>query len=139
MTEDQADQIIDFLYGMARPPDEQETRRSWKMYLTNLDPDLASKAAIKGAQSWERFPSWPAFYGEYRALDSKVRPHKVSCSTCDDDRMVLVETRPEGSGEMGGYAPCPDCNAKANTSFRRYDGTMVETMDPAQVRERMVR
>ena len=76
-----------------------------------------------------------------------------SCETCGGDRFVLVARRPvvasiwmkehgieppetEGIDEM---APCPDCNASANPSFERHDGSMARSLDPARVRELMHR
>ena len=75
------------------------------------------------------------------------------CKTCGGDRFVLVSRRPivasiwmkehgieppetEGIEEM---APCPDCNASANPSFERHDGSMARSLDPARVRELMHR
>jgi hypothetical protein len=138
MTEKQADQIIDFMYGMHRPPDSQETRRAWRLQLRNLDPDLASKAAINGMQVWEFFPSWPSFYAEYRSLKRKVyAPDPTACGTCGGDKFVVVLTRPSDNPESpyDEVAPCPDCNSGANTSFRRHDGSEVVGLDPARVRE----
>jgi len=64
------------------------------------------------------------------------------CQTCDGNRMVLVATRPpengvEGAGGYEEYAPCPDCNAGADTTFWRSDRSRVSCPDPGLVRERM--
>lgn len=75
----------------------------------------------------------------------------AECPTCRDDRMVVVGTRrpvqsswmeqrgirPSEAGELEEVAPCPDCNAGADTKFRRYDGTPVVAPDPERVRELM--
>lgn len=142
MTQDQADQIIDFLYGILRPPDKQETRRAWRLQLAPLDAELASRAAINGGQVWEHFPSWPLFHAEYRALKRAARapdPADV-CPTCKGDLAVVVALRydtdsREPGMEVEEYAPCPDCNANADTSFRRPDGSLVQSPDPYRVRE----
>lgn len=152
MTEKEADQIIDFLYGMFRPPDPQETRKAWRLQLAHLDPDLATQAAINGAQVWEFFPKWPVFYGEYRALrrNERRKEEVYSCATCKGDRFVLVATRPAAQTDwmqkrgfepqspgMEEYAPCPECNASADTSFYRHDNTEFRAPDPATVRRLM--
>jgi hypothetical protein len=153
MTEAQADQIIDFLYGMLRPPDAVETRKAWRLSLAPLDADLASQAAINGKQVWEFFPSWPLFYGEYRAVlrKSKTPEPTFVCPTCEGDKFVVVALRkPEASQWLTRHgievptdrmieelAPCPDCNSTANTYFRRYDGSEAKALDPARVREMM--
>jgi hypothetical protein len=77
MTEKEADQIIDFLYGMFRPPDLEGTRKHWRMQLASLDADLASKSAIQGMQSWRFFPPWADFKEIYRSLDRLARPAPV--------------------------------------------------------------
>jgi hypothetical protein len=67
----------------------------------------------------------------------------VDCQTCSGDRLVVFSTRTdtfnERSAEVEEYAPCPDCNPEANTSFRRYDGRMFRSPDAARVRERLTR
>jgi hypothetical protein len=71
---------------------------------------------------------------------------------------LLKRLRAAGSGEQHGteftsptggksmepdgveeYAPCPDCHAELDCSYRRYDGTTFRTPDPASVREMMAR
>lgn len=151
MTEAQADQIIDYISGMLRPPDPIGTRAAWRVQLRSLDPDIASRAAINGVQYWEFFPSWPQFYGEYRSLrrNEHAPDPTMICPTCKGDRTVMVALRkPETTTWMEAhglkadesqmieeYAPCPDCNSGANTSFRRPDGFEVVCPDPALVRQ----
>lgn len=138
VTEGQADQIIDFLYGMHRPPDQDATRRAWRIQLRDLDPDVASRACIDGAQVWGRFPSWPEFYGLYRSLVRKNKQAtKVLCKTCQDDRFVVVAQRPYGVGFVDEMAPCPDCTQNVNTRFTRADGKVVETPPPSEIRRMM--
>jgi len=74
-----------------------------------------------------------------------------NCRTCDGDRFVVVATRrikatvwmkerkiePPVTDPPEEYAPCPDCNASADTSFFRHDRTLARTLDPAQVRQMM--
>lgn len=153
MTEAQADQIIDYISGMLKPPDPIGTRKAWRAQLASLDPEVASRAAINGVQEWKFFPSWPLFYGEYRGLIRKAKQANpdVACTTCRGDRFVLVQMRtpeatdwqqkrghvpPEGL-YYEEYAPCPDCNSGANTSFRRADGLEVVCPDPDTVRRMM--
>lgn len=71
------------------------------------------------------------------------------CEVCGGDQLVLVGRRPakaspwmlargfKASGEFEEYAPCPSCNADADTSFRRFDGTYVRRMDPGKTWELM--
>lgn len=74
MTDAQADQIIDFLYGMLRPPDHVGTRKHWRMQLAPLDPDISSKAVIQGMQTWRFFPPWSEFKEIYRAIERSGAP-----------------------------------------------------------------
>jgi len=59
----------------------------------------------------------------------------AGCETCRGHKMVFLGTR-EGN-EL--WAPCPDCNQSADTSFWRVDGTRFTTPDPGQVRQMMTR
>jgi hypothetical protein len=84
---------------------------------------------------------------------AEVPPAGSGCPTCHGDRFVLVQRvaplRSRWLQERGArepdepyveqMAPCPDCNGGTDTSFRRADGTMVETIDPMRVREMMRR
>lgn len=138
MTEAQADQIIDFLYGMHRPPDQDGTRRAWKMQLGALDADIASRACINGMQVWEWFPKWTEFFAEYKALAKAealtTRPSD-ECKTCGGDRWLVISLRPYGTGEIEEYAPCYACSPGVNTAFHRWDGSLVECPDPARVKQ----
>lgn len=80
------------------------------------------------------------------AAPSTNRQVNTQCETCDGDRFVLVATRPPletqwmavhkiapnkdvpGNEE---YAPCPSCNAGADTTFFRPDGSPFRSPDPA--------
>jgi hypothetical protein len=74
------------------------------------------------------------------------RSVSVDCQTCGGDRMVVYHTRPnyttgwmaerglEAVGEVEEWAPCPDCNAEANTRREHF-----RSPDPARVRERLTR
>lgn len=61
---------------------------------------------------------------------------RVDCATCGGDRMVVYSTRTDTynghSAEVEEYAPCPDCNANANTLRHG-----ARSPDPAQVRARL--
>lgn len=69
---------------------------------------------------------------------STNRSVNVNCKTCDGDRMVVYSLRTNTyngrSAEVEEYAPCPDCNADANTLRHGF-----RSPDPAQVRERLTR
>lgn len=143
-----------FMHGYTM---DAEARTNWKLLLTPLDAEAASAAITKGQRLWTQLPSTAEFFDVYedelrrRNPDSALAPGE--CSTCGGDRMVLVGRRPpmhsQWVSEHGvevtsepvfeEMAPCPDCNAGADTAFRRHDGSRVEAMDPALVRERMVR
>lgn len=60
------------------------------------------------------------------------------CKTCGGDRMVVFSVRTDTykghSAAVEEYAPCPDCNADANTLRVGF-----KSPDPAKVRERLVR
>ena len=70
----------------------------------------------------------------------------VDCKTCNGDRMVIFSTRRaeasgwmlerglKAQGEVEEWAPCPDCNANANTLRPNH-----RSPDPARVRERLTR
>lgn len=76
---------------------------------------------------------------------------RKECTTCHGDRMVVVATRPvqqtpwmkahgitpPADASIEEVAPCPDCNSSTDTSFRRYDGSLVRPLDPGKVRELM--
>jgi hypothetical protein len=78
------------------------------------------------------------------------------CATCDNHKLVLVGHEPVRAtmwmkergieplvhpAEPGfeQYACCPDCNSEANVDFWRADGSRFTTLDPAQIRARMIR
>lgn len=58
------------------------------------------------------------------------------CKTCGGDRMVVYAVRTasynDKTAEVEEYAPCPDCNADANTLRHGF-----RSPDPAQVRARL--
>lgn len=149
MTEAQAQQIIDFLFGMLRPPDPVATRAAWLQQLAPLDAELASRAAVNGSRVWERFPAWPTFQAEYRSLLERSRQDVEVCKTCSGNRFVVVALRkPQATDWMKKhglqvpseemteeYAPCPDCAGNVDASFRRFDGSLAVPPDPAAVRK----
>jgi len=75
----------------------------------------------------------------------------VDCKSCGGDRFVVVSLRapvqsswmrekgikPRTDLPIDELAACPDCNAAADTSFRRHDGTIARALDPAKVRQFM--
>jgi hypothetical protein len=61
----------------------------------------------------------------------------TDCSTCEDDRWVVVGTRPALDDTFfEEVAPCPDCNS-TEIWFRRFDGTIFRSPDAAKTREMM--
>lgn len=73
----------------------------------------------------------------------------VECSSCGGDRFRALYTRPVRPSQwmrvrgiapaedasVEEYAPCPDCHAELDASFRRFDGSWARTPDPAKVRQ----
>jgi len=63
----------------------------------------------------------------------------TDCATCEDDRWVVVSTRPAIEDTFyEEVAPCPDCNS-TEIWFRRFDGTIFRTPDAGRTREMMTR
>ena len=124
--------------------DEIHTRA--KMYRAVMPDVMLTPSAL--AKHWLR-----VFEEADRKRGERVNQSvSVVCETCGSDRFVVVALRKpvqsqwmrerglEPTEEMiEETAPCPDCNPKADTSHRRYDGTMAQGPDPARVRELMRR
>ena len=115
-----------------------------KMYRHVMPDVLLTPSAL--AKHWLRV------FEESNRSQGTNRSVSTECSTCGGDRFVVVSMRrPVQSAWMSEHgiqapgdlseemAPCPDCNAAADTSFWRSDGTKFEGPDPAKVRERMSR
>jgi hypothetical protein len=138
---DEADQIIDYLSGLLRPPDQQLTRKAWREQLQRIEsPELAMRAVINGVQVWEFFPSWPTFMIEYRAVEQRMQPgdtqEKIECRTCLDMGLVLAKTRydkpslgtgkgprpqpNEKRGPFEEWAPCPHCERGKTIEQQQY-------------------
>jgi hypothetical protein len=136
--------------------------REFEIVALSMDP-LRGHAALefainKGAENPVAYaikifdnPDWqPSGETKRRATNVAV---DVECKTCGGDRFVVVSTRapmqspwmkergitPPADERIEEMAPCPECNAAASTEFRRYDGTMAKTPDPAKTREMMER
>jgi hypothetical protein len=123
--------------------DEIHTRA--RMYRQVMPDVMLTPTAL--AKHWLR-----VFEESNRERGTNLAPRLEPCATCNGDKFVLVSLRPpvqsawmtehgitaskEGIEEM---APCPDCNAEADTSFWRTDGTKASGLDPARVREMMSR
>jgi hypothetical protein len=87
------------------------------------------------------------------ATQTNVSAAFTNCATCGGDRLVVVALRkpqqsawmrergiePDETEMIEEMAPCPDCNAGTDTSFRRGDGSLARALDPAKVREMMAR
>jgi hypothetical protein len=133
MNQKQADDIIDFVYGMHRPPDKELTRDTWRIYLAPLDPDIATTAMINGLQVWESFPKWPAFMVEYHQVERRREMTSESekmmrCLVCGDTGWVIAKLRYDetrkGAGEKAGpfeeTAPCPSCELGKRIEREQY-------------------
>jgi predicted Zn-ribbon and HTH transcriptional regulator len=106
------------------------------------------------AAHWERVVTETEIAGraERRGGMNLVAPAS-ECSTCGGDRFVVVSLRPvvqsqwmkehgiesAADARIEEMAACPSCNAEANTSFQRQDGTWARQHDPAKIREMMGR
>ena len=99
-----------------------------------LTPSALAKhwKRVKEQQPREPVPTYPSLGTDYTPF---------FCSTCEGDKMVLVSLRPSGNehSPYEEYAPCPDCNAGAKTSFWFWDGEHRRQLDPTEVRARMMR
>lgn len=96
---------------------------------------------------------WARVYEEMesrRFVDTtNVAAKATACDTCGGDRFVLYSTRKpvttawmeehgikaSETDMLEEYAPCPDCNSTADTSFHRPDGSQFRSPDPGKVRE----
>jgi len=132
---EQADQLIDFIFGFLRPPDKELTRTSWRSSLAPLDADIAMQALINGVQVWQHFPSWAQFMLEYVDVGlrrSESSHHEeITCRTCLDMGWVLTALRDGGFEE---YGPCPDCEVGKKAEERIYPRGFWQGRDPAYVR-----
>lgn len=156
MTIEEAEQVRQMIDGHWNLRMNEATSDLWIGALLPQDPDLAVKSV-----------GWLARHGEHppriRDLEEviallapmpEIPPAGSACPTCHGNRFVLVQrvsplrsqwltdrdAHQSDDPVVDQYAPCPDCNSEADTSFRRgSDGTMVETMDPSRVREMMLR
>ena len=92
------------------------------------------------------------FFDKPKAAGANLHSKTTNCRTCGGDRFVLVALRSAKAStwmqqrgmkvpaveDAGEYAACPDCST-VDTSFRRHDGTIARSLDPATVREWMQR
>ena len=110
-------------------------RALWREELVRFDADVAVKAVAKLARELHRRPDLSDLLDLLKQMTPSLP--KAVCGTCQGDLFVLVATRsssnPESPTEE--YAPCPDCNPHANTSFRRHDGSEFVGPDSARVRQ----
>jgi len=132
---EQADQLIDYVFGFLRPPDKELTRSAWRSSLAPLDADMGMQALINGVQVWEHFPSWAQFMQEYTDVGlrrGEAVPHdEVDCLTCLDMGWVLTALRTGGFEE---YGPCPDCDTGHKMEERVYPRGFWQGRDTAYVR-----
>lgn len=132
MNRKQADDIIDFIYGMHRPPDRELTREAWRNYLAPLDADIATRAVINGLQVWEHFPKWPVFMVEYRQVENRreamAEAEPMRCRYCGDTGWVLAKLRYTEKHQQPGVkagpfdenAPCPRCELGKQIEHQQY-------------------
>lgn len=130
--------------------DLEKARPMWREQLLPFDAEIATQAVIRLARTMQRRPTLSDVLEVITVMSpaTKYRPSDT-CATCEGDLFVVVFMRKPVTTEWmarNGHkasetemieeiAPCPDCNAGANTSFRRTDGTEAVSPDPARVRE----
>jgi hypothetical protein len=77
-----------------------------------------------------------------RPINAPTPPQALRCLTCQGDKLILFSIRPSSVNPTSGFeemVPCPDCNAGADTSFFRADGSRFRTPDVDIVRTRIGR
>lgn len=124
----------------------------WRGYLEGQDAAVVTKAIAHLATVQKKRPHLADLAEVVRTMLPQDRALvKGVCTTCGDDRFVLVSTRvpsqtpwmkahgiePDAETGFEEYAPCPDCNSLADTTFRRADGSLFVGPDPATVKARM--
>lgn len=135
MTEREAQEVVRMVESNWRF-DLGSARALWREELVRFDAELATKAVAKLARELHRRPDLSDLLDLLRQMAPALA--KTACSTCGGDLFVLVATRPSNTdAPYDEYAPCPDCNAYANTSFRRHDGSEFSGPDPSRVRQMM--
>lgn len=130
--------------------DLDTARAMWRQALMPFDPEIATQAVIRLGRTSARRPNLVDMIEVVTMLSPLPEPRRSdSCKTCNGDLFVTVYLRKpvttEWMAKNGRHAneeemieevaPCPDCNAAANTSFRRHDGSEAQTLDPEKVRE----
>ena len=149
MTENDAEEIVAMIENHWQRRIEG-SRRLWVDFLVGQDAELAVKAVGKLAATEGYMPR----IKDMREMLGVVTPSQTAleagiCPTCHGDRIVLVQTRPAEASlwmtERGiepsrdGYeetAPCPDCNAGANTDYHLL-GHRYRPLDEVTIRQRM--
>lgn len=152
MTYDEAEKVRQMIDGHWNLRMLEGTADLWLSALVKRDAELATKTVAQLAKTMHMPPKISDFEEVYVMLEGRASlPPAESCPTCGGDRFVLVALRPPvrsqwmvdkgidlpARGGMEECAPCPDCNADANTSFVRYDNSVFMGPDPAFVRQRM--
>lgn len=139
MTEREAQEVVHMIESNWRF-DLGIARRIWREELLPFDAELATQAVAKLARELHRRPDLSDVRDLLRRM-APALPKAESCSTCGGDLWVLVATRLSKTADAPyeEYAPCPDCNAYTDASFRRPDGSEFKPPDAARVREMMRR
>jgi hypothetical protein len=130
--------------------DLETARPMWRAQLLPFDAEIATQAIVRLARTQTSRPRLADVLEVIRVMTPAVPPARFAeCETCNGNRFVVVYLRKpvttkwmeehgiqaDEEAMIEEMAPCPDCNADANTAFRRPDGTETRTMDPARVRE----
>lgn len=134
MTEREAQEVVRMVESNWRF-DLGTARGLWRSELMPFDAEMATQAVAKLARELHRRPD----LSDLRNLLLRMSPAlpKAVCTTCGGDLWVLVSTRPSKTPDAPyeEYAPCPDCNAHTDASFRRPDGSEFIPPDPSRVRQ----
>lgn len=134
MTEREAQEVVRMVESNWRF-DLGTARSLWREELVRFDAEVATKAVAKLARELHRRPDLSDLLSILGRLTPAL-PRPV-CPTCKGDLAVLVATRRSNNSEAPyeEYAPCPDCNPHADSSFRRPDGSEFVPPDSARTRQ----
>lgn len=159
MNEREAQHIVRLVEAGWRMDLGEDGRELWRRMLSHHDPEVAEEALELLTAEQSQRPSISDLRQmiyrvrtDRQATPSRGLPAPAACPTCGGDRWVLYGTRRAEQApwmkERGieptavpvdEYAACPECNAGANASFTRHDGSRFLPPDPARVRERLAR
>lgn len=149
MNEREAQEIIRMVESNWRF-DLGAARSLWRTELLRFDAGIVTKAVARLARTQGRRVDLVDLLAVAESMSPEIASTKDVCPTCSADYLVVVSLRaPNQTSWMAErgispsdqkieeYAPCPDCNAAANTAFSRHDGVEVTCPDPGAVRMMM--